>query len=274
MRSILLLIIFFSLLSYKVNAQSELWGMTQLGGDFSGGVIFKTENDGENQEIVFSFNSNCGSNPQYTKLCEASNGKLYGMTQWGGTYDMGVIFEYDIYTHKYSRLFDFDGVVSGKYPDGSLCLASNGKLYGMTSGGGVNDLGVLFEYDISSGIFMKKVDFDGTNNGANPHGSLIEASNGKLYGMTYYGGSSNKGVLFEFSPGSGTYTKKIDFNGTNCGSYPYGSLAKGPGSFLYGMTSSGGQNGKGVIFYFYYTNSSYAIKVNFNGASNGSKPRG
>ncbi len=46
-------------------------------------------------------------------------------------------------------------------------------------------------------VFTKKIDFDGLNNGSNPYGSLIEADNGKLYGMTKFGGTGN-GVLFEY----------------------------------------------------------------------------
>jgi len=48
----------------------------------------------------------------------------------------------------------------------------------------------------------------------------MQASNGKLYGMTSSGGSNNSGVLFEFDPATGTYTKKLDFDGSN-GSRPY-----------------------------------------------------
>jgi uncharacterized repeat protein (TIGR03803 family) len=50
-------------------------------------------------------------------------------------------------------------------------------------------------------------------------GSLMQASDGKLYGMTYRGGSNNAGVIFSFDPASSTYTKLKDYNGAN-GAYP------------------------------------------------------
>ena len=61
--------------------------------------------------------------------------------------------------------------------------ASDGKLYGMTTNGGSSGYGVIFSFDPSSSTYTKLKDFDNTN-GANPYGSLMQASDGKLYGMT------------------------------------------------------------------------------------------
>lgn len=57
----------------------------------------------------------------------------------------------------------------------------------MTNSGGVNNKGVLFQYDPNNNIYLKKIDFNGSVNGSNPSASLIQASDGKLYGMTPYG---------------------------------------------------------------------------------------
>ena len=51
-------------------------------------------------------------------------------------------------------------------------------------------------------------------------GSLIQASDEKLYGMTSLGGSSDYGVAFSYDPVTSTYTKLSDFNGDN-GWYPF-----------------------------------------------------
>ena len=112
----------------------------------------------------------------------------------------------------------------GVHPSGSLVQASNGKLYGMTSSGDAanNYAGVIFSFDPSTSIYTKLIDFDGTN-GRNPNGSLIQASDGKLYGMTNLGGSSGVGVIFSFDPSSSTYTKLKDFNNAD-GASPEGSL--------------------------------------------------
>jgi uncharacterized repeat protein (TIGR03803 family) len=57
-------------------------------------------------------------------------------------------------------------------------------------------------------------------NGGNPRGSLIQAADGKSYGMTSNGGSKESGVAFSYDLATSTYTKLSDFNGDN-GSNPF-----------------------------------------------------
>ena len=74
--------------------------------------------------------------------------------------------------------------------------ASDGKIYGMTSEGGSSyGYGVIFSFDPSSSTYKKIFDFDGTN-GGNPSGSLLQAGDGMLYGITTGGGSAGYGVFF------------------------------------------------------------------------------
>src|SRR5437762_3688775 len=112
----------------------------------------------------------------------------------GGSSLMGVIFSFDSRSSTYAKLKDFDGT-DGAYPSGSLMQASDGKLYGMTSSGGSSDNGVIFSYDLSSTIYTRLNEFDNIN-GGNPLGSLIQATDGKLYALTNRGGSNNAGVIF------------------------------------------------------------------------------
>ncbi|HNO70818.1 MAG TPA: T9SS type A sorting domain-containing protein, partial [Bacteroidia bacterium] len=46
------------------------------------------------------------------------------------------------------------------------------------------------------------------------------ASNGRLYGMTYVGGTNSRGTLFEFNIKDSVFIKKMDFNNIN-GARPY-----------------------------------------------------
>ena len=48
----------------------------------------------------------------------------------------------------------------------------------------------------------------------------MQAGDGKLYGMTYQGGTNGMGVIFSFDPATSTYARLIDYDGTN-GSRPY-----------------------------------------------------
>lgn len=253
-----------------LNAQPVLTGMTSTGGD-EFGVIYTTDENGDNLQVVHSFKGISGAYPYYTHLCEAGSGKLYGLLSQGGKNNMGVIFEYDTFSQTYQKLFEFDGAINGHNPRGSLIMAGNGKLYGMTNQGGLNNYGVIFEFDPGTLQFTKLYDFDGTN-GRNPFGDLLQASNGLLYGMTYQGGASNDGVMFEFNLGTGVYTKLMDFDGSNNGRNPFGSLMQASNGLLYAVTYQGGTNNLGVLFSYDVLGSSYTKLHDFDGSNTGSNP--
>ncbi len=83
------------------------------------------------------------------------------------------------------------------------------------------NFGVIFSFDRSTSTYTKLKDFDYFNDagpfGNGPFGTFIQASDGKLYGMTNGGGSSDAGVIFSSDPSSSTYTKLRDLQGANPG---------------------------------------------------------
>ena len=251
-------------------SNGKLYGMTSQGGADYVGVLFEYDPGTNVYTKKFEFSGADGGIP-YGSLLEAANGKLYGMTGFGGASGDGVLFEYDPGTDVYTKKFDFSSA-SGENPLGSLIQASNGKLYGMTSAGGANNEGVLFEYDAATNVLIKLFDFS-TASGSNPYGSLLEAANGKLYGMTFEGGANSEGVLFEYDAGTNVYTKKFDFSST-IGTQPYGSLIQAVNGNLYGMTANGGSNYEGVLFEYDGATDVYTKKVDFSTAVNGGRPFG
>ena len=247
--------------------------MTSSGGTNGAGVIFKTDSTGNNQSIAYNFSViNAGRAPQ-EKLYQASNGKFYGMTKYGGTNNKGVLFEYDPTINAYTKKIDFNAPNNGANPAGSLIQATNGKLYGMTKYGGTNNIGVIFEYDIATNTLTKKADFTDSLTGKTPNGSLMQASNGKLYGVAKNGGINNQGVLFEYDIINDTLIKKVDFDGINKGAYPKGSLMQASNGKLYGMTSGGGAYSGGVLFEYVIVNDTLIKKVDLGG-NKGSGPWG
>jgi len=239
----------------------EYWGMTYYGGN-GNGEIFKTDTIGQNIKVVKGFPENPGGNPSYTKLTEYTTGKLYGVNSIGGAKNYGVLFMYDPSNGTYTNLIDFDNTNTGKYPNGRLVLALNGKLYGSTTKGGSSGYGLIFEYDPTTNICIKKIDLNSTT-GYNNYGGLSIASNGKIYGLTYGGGTSSNGTLFEYDPITNTLTKKIDFNGTTQGGYPNGTVFQASNGKLYGLTQQGGANSVGVIFEYDINTSTFTKKYDF-----------
>ena len=217
----------------------------------------------------------------YASVLEASNGKLYGLTINGGLSDNGVLYEFDIYTNEYIKLYEFDGI-NGAHPLGSLLQASNGKLYGMTQDGGTANYGVLFEFDPNTDIYHKKIDFLGPN-GKHPQGHLIQANNGKIYGMTTEGGADNVGTLFEFNISNGSHSILYSFlESYTCvnnycwglGNNPWGGMIQASNGKLYGLTASGGTKDGifsfGVLFEFDLDSNLYTPKQYYETSTPGS----
>ncbi len=117
---------------------------------------------------------------------------------------------------------NFDGVLKGNYPDGSMALFNN-KFYGTTVEGGLYNSGVLFEWSPGTNLFTKKLDFKDTLTGKGPTGSLTLIGNA-FYGMTTLGGDYGLGTLYKWNPMTNTITKIIDFNGNNGANPQYTQL--------------------------------------------------
>jgi uncharacterized repeat protein (TIGR03803 family) len=249
----------------------NLYGMNNLGGTGSSGILFEYNLASATLTDKIDFTGSNGASPQGSVVA-ASNGKLYGMTYAGGINGNGVLFEYDPAMNSYANKIDFNTASAGANPTSSLIQASNGKLYGMTSAGGVYGVGTLFEFDTTTSTYTKKVDFDGPVNGFSPKGALIQASNGKLYGMANSGGANNDGVLFEFDPVTSIYTKKVDLLALSSGSNPFGTLIQAKNGLLYGTTYNGGNLGNGTLFEYDPLTASLTTKVHFDYSLTGANP--
>jgi uncharacterized repeat protein (TIGR03803 family) len=201
-----------------------------------------------------------------------SGNLLYGVTSYGGTDDIGVIFHFDPNYSSQTVDYEFRLNKSGRNPFSDLTEGASGKFYGMTQYGGNNDLGVIFEWDPATNTVTKKFEFDGALNGSSPLGSLTLVGS-KFYGMTNAGGTYDKGVIFEWDPGTNSFTKKIEFDGSGKGSAPFGSFAL-YNDKLYGMTRNGGVNNYGVIFEWDPATNDFTKKIDFDGTAKGRYPRG
>jgi uncharacterized repeat protein (TIGR03803 family) len=91
--------------------------------------------------------------------------------------------------------------------------------------------------------------FDGTD-GNKSFSGLVQATNGSLYGATYYGGAKDSGEVFEIIPG-GTLTTFYSFcSKSRCadGEYTYATPVHGTDGNFYGTTYLGGSKELGTVF--------------------------
>jgi len=154
----------------------------------------------------------------------------------------------------FTSLASFDKT-NGNQPNHTVLMqATDGNLYGVTSYGGANGSGAVFRIS-PSGTLTAIYNFcslASCADGENPYTSLIQASNGDLYGATYYGGASNNGTLFKITT-SGSLTTLYNFCSlASCadGSGPEGQLALDSAGNIYGTADEGGTSNFGTVFKF------------------------
>ncbi|MBU4306987.1 MAG: hypothetical protein KKB32_04040, partial [Acidobacteria bacterium] len=129
---------------------STLFGTTMYGGDSDKGTLYAIQTDGSGFTLLHEFTggSTDGSRPRGTMYLSGST--LYGLTSQGGTHNLGTLFRMQTDGSGYELLHEFaGGTGDGAYPLGSLIL-SDSTLYGMTYGGGDNDLGVVYSLQVST----------------------------------------------------------------------------------------------------------------------------
>jgi uncharacterized protein (TIGR02145 family) len=245
---------------FRISAQcSEFFGLLSHGGEKSIGAIFKTDGNGDNFQIVYSFQDKTGGSYPEGKLCPGPGGKYYGTTRSGGKFDGGVIFEWDQASNEITKKADFNRIENGSNPKGSMIPEDNGKFIGLTSQGGINDNGIIYEWDPMTNVIIKKFEFNDTIYQHTSSHNLIQANNGKFYGYKDLGVIE----LFEWDPTSNIYTKKGHFDIHPGFGQPCGSLIQADNGKLYGITTGVGDSSN-FIFEFNPVNNKFSKKVNVN----------
>jgi uncharacterized repeat protein (TIGR03803 family) len=113
--------------------------------------------------------------------------------------------------------------------------------------------------------------FDATD-GRLSFAGLAQATNGNLYGTTYYGGPKNSGEVFEITP-AGTLTTLYSFcsrNDCTDGEYTYATPVQGTDGNFYGTTYLGGSKELGTVFRI--TPSGTQTTLHSLGGPDGSQP--
>jgi uncharacterized repeat protein (TIGR03803 family) len=203
----------------------------------------------------------------------AQTPRLWGMTPMGGAEDKGTLFRIDADGTDFTVEHHFSET-SGWAPEGTLCLADNGKLYGTTNFGGSGSpaAGTLFSFDPASGTYTTLVNFNNSNGGFG-WGGLIATPEGMLYGATY-GGSSTGGSIFSLDPTSDTYTVRYNLTQATDGGGITSVLYRHTDGQLYGCAAYGGVNNAGTLFRFDPSTNVFTKLHDLGGGPNGKTPYG
>lgn len=271
-----------------LGSNNKLYGLAGSGGPgstgvFNSGTFFEYDLATDAFRILAAFGPNFTPLPLTPAtpraegkpvLTEIRPGVLYGLL-WQGSY----VFSYNMNTGEFTRPFilptytgdAMNSTLQNKLNPGfhklgnywyattstnSQCPVGNpysGSVMRMDANG--NAIAVQYK---ASCLASEGVGYDG---------NFVEV-NGKFYGTTGYGGTENRGVIYEFNPTATTYTKVYDFVG-----YPYSynvqSLVSVGNGKLYGAAHGGGAPetnspaGCGILFEFDIATKVFAKKYNF-----------
>ena len=232
-------------------SDGNFYGMTNLGGLYGRGTVFKITPTGV-ETVLWSFGNGTDGSSPYGSLIEGSDGNFYGLTYIGGihqgyvgnVYQGGTVFKITP-TGVETVLWSFGNGNDGSMPYGKLSLGPDGNFYSMTYVGGVNGKGTVFKIT-PAGAETVLWSFGASGDGAHPTGSTTLGTDGNFYGMTIDGGANDAGSAFKITP-SGTETVLHSFGGPGDGNQPQGSLILGADGNFYGVTGTGGSTGLGTI---------------------------
>jgi uncharacterized repeat protein (TIGR03803 family) len=229
-----------------------LYGTAYLGGSFNRGTIFRIGENGSDYSILRHLGATMPDGQSLlAPLVVGPDQALYGAATGGGSANRGIVFCLKRDGGDYSILRHFLGGNDGASPQGPLLAASDGFLYGTTTGGG-EGFGTIFrlrpdgaDYQV---IYRMRT---AVAHGQQPRGPLIEKPRGVLWGCTLMGGTNNAGVLFRARMDGTDYRLLHLFgSGTNDGRGPYGGLTIDAKGWAIGTTMSGGSLNSGTYFRF------------------------
>src|ERR1035441_4193523 len=161
------------------------------------GYLFRVTPSGTLTKLVNFPNGSLGPQSD-TPLLQASDGNLYGVTNYGGANSAGTIYKVTL-SGQYTLLHPFPNN-STSFP-ATLIEGSDGNLYGATLGhipsGGYSEIFRITKSGQYTLLFaMSNITADGAC-----QCSLVQGSDGNIYGTALSGGPSNGGVIFSLELG-------------------------------------------------------------------------
>jgi uncharacterized repeat protein (TIGR03803 family) len=216
------------------------YGTTSFGGATFSGTVFSITTSGQFAALYsFCSQTNCDDGTEVNdRLIRGSNGSFYGVTLSGGANGWGTVFAVTA-KGKLTTLHSF-AFTDGANPFSGLVQASDEDLYGTTQNGGNANNGTVFKITTAGKLTSLYSFCTATfcTDGSTPWGTLIQGSNGDLYGTTVSGGTAHLGTVYEITT-SGKLTTLYSFSGTN-GASPDDGVVQGSNGDFYGTTNRGG----------------------------------
>jgi uncharacterized repeat protein (TIGR03803 family) len=209
------------------------YGTTGLGGKYGSrtygsGTIFRISTNGTLTSLYSFTGANDGWYPN-AGLVEGRDGSFYGTTIGGGTNGGGTVFKIST-NGTLTSLFSFASGTEVSQPEAGLMQGSDGNFYGTTFGyvgfsstllgadGNIDipptTYGAVFQIT-TNGVLTSLFSFTGGADGGHPEASLVQGSDGNIYGTTSIGGKGSAGTIFRFTVSPPAPRLEMTVSGTN-----------------------------------------------------------
>jgi uncharacterized repeat protein (TIGR03803 family) len=138
-------------------SDENFYGVTYTGGSANAGVIFKVTSSGT-YTVLHNLNGTTDGNGPFSSVTQATDGKLYGTANAGGSSKLGTLFSVTT-SGTFTVLVNFNGT-NGSIPNSHMKQNTNGVLYGDTYQGGNlslcsnNGCGVVYSLSIGAKPFI------------------------------------------------------------------------------------------------------------------------
>ena len=209
---------FLPLDSLVLDAAGNIYGTTEMGGDYGLGTVFElsySPESGWTESFVYSFTGGEDAEYPFGGLIFDSSGNLYGAT--AGTYSpggiVGTVFRLTPSggSWTFSTIYSFGATGQGDQcgPRGTPAMDGAGNLYDTTACLGAYSLGSVFKLTPANGTWSYTTlhDFTGRSDGGYPQAGVTLDANGNIYGTAAIGGSpggdcgsNGCGVVWEITP--------------------------------------------------------------------------
>ncbi|WP_374568099.1 choice-of-anchor tandem repeat GloVer-containing protein [Ideonella sp.] len=228
----------------------KIHGVTGFGGDADGGGTgFRMLPNGQ-LTVLHLFNKKRSARRPWG-LIQGADGQYYGASGGGGEFhDSGTVYRMTP-QGAVTVLHSFDySAPEGAYPYAPLLQASDGSLYGTTCCASGKWEGGLFKVSTDGAAFKVVHQFSRTRGNVYVPDmmSLLQASDGNIYGVTQKGGAHDAGAIYRVAPDD-TFEVFHSFRtDDHRGWGPATGLIEAPDGYLYGATYGGGAHGLGTFF--------------------------
>ncbi|WP_287130212.1 choice-of-anchor tandem repeat GloVer-containing protein [Candidatus Cyanaurora vandensis] len=128
-----------------LDSDGNFYGTTAFGGTTNQGTVFQITPTGS-LATLHSFTGSSGGATPFGRLVQGSDGNFYGTTTAGGATESGIVYQVSP-TGVFSALYSFNGETDGALPLAGLVQDPAGPFYGVTSEGGANNTGTIYQLD-------------------------------------------------------------------------------------------------------------------------------